>query len=113
MAVAKHWRWFMESLIRQLGEITRQPVPWEYVQGIFAHLRLPATWLDIPEADLENVWKMLDTHRRRILRRDHGWLGLRDGGKFPLTFDPAATYAYDTAGALTVATAGKAVPSPT
>ena len=110
-AIAKHWRWFMESLVRQLGEIARQPVPWEYVQGIFAHLKLPKSWQDIPEAELEKVWQMLDTHRRRVLRRDHGWLGLRDGGKFPLTFDPGASYSYGGDGKLTMETAGKAVPA--
>lgn len=92
--VAKRWRWFMENLVRQLGEIARKPAAWEYVQGIFAHMRLPSTWQDIPEGDLEKVWQMLDTHRRRLLTRDHGWMGLRKSDRDPLAFFPEAEYLY-------------------
>ena len=92
--VAKRWRWFMGNLVRQLGEIARTGLPWEYVQGIFAHMRLPRSWQDIPEGELEKVWQMLDTHRRRLLKRDHGWKGLRREGANPLGFFPEAEYCY-------------------
>ena len=98
--VAKRWRWFMENLVRQLGEIARKPAAWEYVQGIFAHLRLPRSWQDIPEGELEKIWQMLDTHRRRLLKRDHGWEGLRKSDTDPLGFFPEAEYVYGADGKL-------------
>jgi hypothetical protein len=90
MDVSKRWKFFMEQLLRQLGEITRQARAWEYVQGIFAHMRLPTRWQDIPEGELEKVWQMLDSHRRRLLKRDHGWEGLRKSDLDPLGFFPQA-----------------------
>jgi hypothetical protein len=109
--VAKRWRWFMENLVRQLGEIARKPAAWEYVQGIFAHLRLPASWQDIPEGDLENVWKMLDTHRRRLLTRDHGWQGLRKSDRDPLGFFAEASYVHNADGELGILWLDKSRPS--
>ncbi len=98
--ISKRWKWMMEHLVRQLGEIARQPLPWAYVQGIFAHMRFPSNWQDIPEGELEKVWQMLDTHRRRLLKRDHGWQGLRQSDRDPLGFFPEAQYVYSAAGEL-------------
>lgn len=95
---AKRWTFFMRNLVRQLGEITRTPHPWGYVQSIFAHLRLPADWQDIPEAELDHVWQMLDTHRRRLLKQEHGWKGLRRSDRDPLGFFPEAQYFYGACG---------------
>lgn len=100
MDVAKRWRWFMRHLVRQIGEITRRPAAWEYVQGIFGHLGLPASWEDIPTQELEKVWQMLDTHRRRLLKRDHGWQGLRASDRDPLGFLANAQYVYGADGKL-------------
>lgn len=98
--LARRWAWFMGALVRQLGEIAREPKPWAYVQGIFAHLHLPPRWEDIPEAELEHIWMMLDTHRRRLLKRDHGWVGTREGGGETLAFVAEAEYAYTRDGRL-------------
>jgi hypothetical protein len=97
---AKRWRWFMENLVRQIGEITGEPRPWAYVQGIFAHLGRLSEWQDIPEGDLQAVWQILDTHRRRILKRDHFWMGLRKSDADPLAFFPEAEYFFRADGRL-------------
>lgn len=81
----------MTHLIRQIGEITGEDHPWEYIQGIFKRMKLPDNWMDIPERDLVAVSQALDTYRRRILRRDHGWRGLRIDSR-PLAFDTSITY---------------------
>jgi hypothetical protein len=75
---------------RQIGEIVGQPKGWEYCQDVFAQARLPASWMDIPDALLFSTFEMLDTHRRRMLKRDYGWTGSRDGT--PLGFNPDRIY---------------------
>jgi len=92
MDAAKRWRWLSGQMLRQLGEITQTETPWEYAQGVLAHMRLPRTWEDVPERDLEALFQALDTHRRRILKRDHGWEGLRKSDTDPLSFYPEASY---------------------
>lgn len=78
--------WRIEDCARQIGEIAGVPRGWEYCRGVFAQARLPDQWEDIPDADLESVFRMLDTHRRRLLRRE-GWRGLRaDPGGQPLGY---------------------------
>lgn len=102
MDAAKRWRHMLGHLVRQLGEISLIPSGWEYVQGIFAHMSLPASWEDVPERDLESVFQMLDTHRRRLLKRDHGWQGLRKSDTDPLGFFERASYVYRPTGELTM-----------
>lgn len=75
---------------RQIGEIAGAPKGWEYCRSVFIQARLPAAWEDIPEALLFATFQMLDTHRRRTLKRDHGWTGERDGT--PLGFNPSRIY---------------------
>jgi len=75
---------------RQIGEIAGQPKGWEYCQAVFEQAGLPASWMDIPDDLLFATFEMLDTHRRRTLKRDHGWTGERDGT--PLGFSPARIY---------------------
>jgi hypothetical protein len=60
---ANRWSYLIGEQLRQLGGITGEAKPWAYACGIFAHLRLPASWEDIPEDRLAEVFKMLDTHR--------------------------------------------------
>lgn len=75
---------------RQIGEIAGEPKGWEYCQAVFVQARLPASWMDIPDALLFATFEMLDTHRRRTLKRDHGWRGERAGQ--PLGFSPDRIY---------------------
>jgi len=75
---------------RQIGEIDGEPKGWEYCRALFNQARLPASWMDISDALLFATFKMLDTHRRRMLKRDHGWRGARAGQ--PLGFSPDRIY---------------------
>ena len=75
---------------RQIGEIAGEPRGWEYCRGLFAQARLPSEWMDIPDGLLQSTFQMLDTHRRRLLKRDHGWRGERHGQ--PLGFSPSRVY---------------------
>ena len=75
---------------RQIGEIVGEPKGWEYCQKVFVQAGLPASWMDIPEGLLFATFEMMDTHRRRLLKRDHGWRGERAGE--PLGFMPDRIY---------------------
>ena len=75
---------------RQIGEIAGDPKGWEYCQAVFVQARLPPSWMDIPDDLLFSTFEMLDTHRRRTLKRDHGWRGERSGQ--PLGFSPSRIY---------------------
>ena len=91
-AELKTWRWMLQAVMRQLGELTGKHVGWEYVQGILQHLRLPDCLDDCPPETAATVFKMLDTHRRRILkplRHDCG-----------AGFDPKGFYIQDVMGVL-------------
>lgn len=75
---------------RQIGEIAGQSKGWEYCRSVFSQAGLPKRWDDIPEHLLFATFQMLDTHRRRMLKRDHGWRGERSGQ--PLGFSPDRIY---------------------
>lgn len=66
---------------RQIGEIAAVPHGWTYCQATFKQAGLPSSWEDIPEGLLASTFKMLDTHRRRLLKRDYYWE--TDLGFFP------------------------------
>lgn len=89
--------YMIEHCARQIGELVQSPKGWDYCRAIFDQAGLPASWMDIPETDLADTFKMLDTHRRRILKRDFGWVGERMGQ--PLGFRPDRSYKF-TAGHL-------------
>lgn len=74
---------------RQIGEIAGQSKGWEYCRAVFAQASLPEHWEDIPENLLFATFEMLDSHRRRMLKRDHGWRGERSG---QLGFHPDRIY---------------------
>lgn len=78
------------SCARQIGEIAGVPRGWEYCRALFVQAGLPPAWMDIPDGLLFATFKMLDTHRRRMLKRDHGWRGERSGQ--PLGFNPDRIY---------------------
>lgn len=77
---------------RQIGDIVQSIKGWEYCLAVFDQAGLPKSVDDIPEDQLTFVFKMLDTHRRRMLKRDHGWLGERFGQ--PLGFYPDRRYVF-------------------
>ncbi len=78
------------SCARQIGEIVGEVHGWDYCRGLFAQAGLPSNWMDIPDHLLMATFKMLDTHRRRILKRDFNWQGERSGQ--PLGFNPERVY---------------------
>jgi len=65
-------RHLTEQCLRQIGELQGLELPWDYVRGMYKHIGWPADWKDIPAKELFDVFKMLDTHRRRILRNTYG-----------------------------------------
>lgn len=75
---------------RQIGEIVGDPKGWEYCRLVLEQAQFPLDWMDIPEHLLSATFKMLDTHRRRILKRDYRWQGVRYGQ--PLGFNPLRNY---------------------
>jgi len=46
---------------------------WEYCRGVMKQAGLPERWEDVPEALLASTFKMLDTHRRRLLKSIPGF----------------------------------------
>lgn len=75
---------------RQIGEIAGVHNGWDYCRSTFVQAGFPSSWLDIPDTLLASAFKMLDTHRRRLLVRDWNWSGSADGT--PLGFNPEYYY---------------------
>jgi len=67
---------------------------WRYVAGVAAQAYRGRAWLDIPEADLARVFMMLDTYRRRLLKRA-GWRGGRAYPNEPLGFELGRRFGRD------------------
>jgi len=78
-------RHLTEQCLRQIGELQGITLPWEYVRNIYKHIDWPTDWMDIPAKELFDVFKMLDTHRRRILRNAYGQTA-------DVKFDPDESY---------------------
>jgi len=78
-------RHLTEQCLRQIGELQGVTLPWEYVRNIYKHIDWPSDWQDIPAKELFDVFKMLDTHRRRILRNAYGQ-------RADVKFDPEESY---------------------
>ncbi len=75
------------------GQPSRQPdaeelarIRWLYIAQVTHHAFGRYTWEDIREDDFEKVFMMLDTHRRRLLKRA-GWRGGRQYPNEPLGFE--------------------------
>ena len=75
---------------RQIGELAGVPKGWDYCRSVFVQAGLPPAWMDIPDGLLFSTFEMLDTYRRRVLKRDFGWKGERLGQ--PLGFNPDRIY---------------------
>ena len=82
---------------RQIGEIVQSPRGWDYCRGVFKQANLPESWEDVTANALSGVFMMLDTHRRRLLRRA-GWRGAHHGQ--PLSYNQSRVYYYDDEGCL-------------
>jgi hypothetical protein len=67
---------------------------WRYVAGVAAQAWRGRAWLDIVEADLDSVFMMLDTYRRKLLRRA-GWRGGRQYPNEPLGFELGRRFGRD------------------
>ena len=81
--------YYIKECARQIGEIKNKPHGWAYCRAIFTQANLPERWEDIPADSLWNVFCMLDTYRRRILRRE-GFGGKKEGQ--PLSFVATRIY---------------------
>jgi len=83
MSAMRRIRARCEDCLRQICEIEARTdlettlARWHYIGGILKHAYQGRDWPDVPEDDLEQIFRMLDTHRRRLLRRA-GW-GVRRG----------------------------------
>ncbi len=90
VASERRTAFMIRECARQIGELANQPHGWEYCRGVFSQAALPSSWMDIPDHLLMSVFQMLDTHRRRVLKRDYGWTGERNNQ--PLGFCPSRAY---------------------
>ena len=80
----------MRECARQIGEIAGDPHGWEYCRDTLRQAGLPQDWQDVPESLLASTFKILDTHRRRLLRNNASWMRRADA---PLGFNPDRVYA--------------------
>lgn len=92
----RRWAYLVEVCALQLTQLMDdQPDPLAYVIGILnqagykGHYTGQVWWLDLTADRLQALFQMLDTHRRRILKRT---------GSCPLKFDPGVAYGRDHAG---------------
>ena len=116
-ATATHRRLakMVEAQVRQIGELTQVPKgadPLRYLQGVLtqagwawalASAKSQEWWLDLPEPHLSKLLAILDTHRRRLIKRHPIRLErLGDGTERPmrLAFNIACAYRFDPAGTL-------------
>jgi len=76
----------MVECARQIGEIVEEPHGWDYCRATLKQANLPPHWEDVPEELLASVFAALDTHRRRLLRREVA------GDRGPLAFTPRRRY---------------------
>ncbi|NLC40164.1 MAG: hypothetical protein GX763_04500 [Clostridiaceae bacterium] len=76
----------------QIGQLAKEPHAWHYVKGTLHQAHWPEDWQDISHDMLHTVFKMLDTHRRRLLHRA-GWQGSK--WDQPFGFHPNRTYFYN------------------
>lgn len=80
-----------EDCLRQICEIEGRTgladaaARWGYVSRMSQHAFRQCSWQDISEAEFEKVFQMLDTHRRRLLKRA-GWLGVKVNPAEPLGY---------------------------
>ncbi len=86
IALERRTAFMIGECARQIGEIVGDPHGWDYCRSVFNQANLPKDWMDIPDNLLHKVFQMLDTHRRRLLKKDNSAPGI------PLGFNPTRTY---------------------
>lgn len=91
-AELKTWRWMLQAMLRQLGELTGRTFSWDYAQAVVEHMKLPPKLEDCPPDTARTVFQALDTYRRRILKP------LRHG--CGAGFDPKGFYIVDPDGVI-------------
>lgn len=114
-----------EDCLRQICEIEGRvgladtAARWGYVSRMCQHAFRQCSWEDISEDELEKVFQMLDTHRRRLLKAG-GWIGGKANPHEPLAYARGRRYGRvgravvwqgDGATEGTEGTEGKAVPA--
>jgi hypothetical protein len=65
---------------------------WGYIAQVTMHAFGRLSWEDIPEDSFEAIFQILDTHRRRLLRRA-GWRGGRNFPGEPIGFELGRKFA--------------------
>lgn len=86
-----------EDCLRQICEIEGRvgledtAARWGYVSRMCQHAFRQCSWQDIAEDEFEKVFQMLDTHRRRLLKRA-GWRGGREFPSEPLGYARGRRY---------------------
>jgi len=83
---ARRLAFLMRECARQIGEIVGAPHGWEYCRETLSRANLAQNWEDVPDELLGATLAMLDTHRRRLLRREVA------GDRGPLAFTPRRRY---------------------
>lgn len=91
MADERKYKHMIGVCLVQINHITGEQYAWDYVRGTLNQAHWPEDWQDISADMLHSVFKMLDTHRRRLLRRAN-WQGSRHDQ--PIGFNPQRTYYY-------------------
>jgi len=86
-----------EDCLRQVCEILGRPAlatareRWGYINAVTTRALGTPEWEDIAEDDLEKVFQILDTHRRRLLRRA-GWGRDRGDPSYPMGYRHGRRY---------------------
>lgn len=96
-AMERKFKHIIGICVTQIGQITSEPHAWNYVKGVLNQAHWPDDWQDISADMLHDVFKMLDTHRRRLLKRAN-WQGAKHSQ--PLGFHPTYTYIHTSDGLL-------------
>ena len=106
-AQGRRMAYLIEAAARQVCELSRQlsagsEAPIGYIMGILKqakwHFALASRggewWLDLTADHEQKLFKMLDTHRRRLLRALPLEKVEEDGSKMRIAFDADATYRF-------------------
>lgn len=88
----RRYVYLIGAQLTQISCITGEGHPWQYAKGILKQAHWPDDFNDITADMQRSVFQMLDTHRRRLLRRA-GWRGAKFSQ--PLNFNNRRTYYYD------------------
>lgn len=93
-------QWLLKKqFIPDLEFLEKRPIGWEYIQGICAQAKYSSSLMDCPKEHLENVLMMVDTHIRRLAKRNNYAIADLPSGPFRKGIRPAnkalAIYRHD------------------